>query len=134
MGLPYSQLQKAPALLTGSRASRRALRFAKQVVADTLRRPGEVIAAHASRTPVGAGPASSPEVLAELAQAALGTLNQLPDAERNVLITTLRAWVACGGSADATARALCCRPRTVRYRVNRALQGIEWTGPRHEAD
>jgi sugar diacid utilization regulator len=124
MGLPYSQLQKTPARLTVSRASRRALRFAKRVVADILRRPGEVIVAHASRAPVGLGPVSAPEVLAELAQAALGTLNQLPDDERDVLITTLRAWVACGGSADATARALCCQPSTVRYRVNRALQGI----------
>jgi DNA-binding PucR family transcriptional regulator len=104
--------------------ARRALRFAKRVVADTLRRPGEVIAAHANRAPVGVGPASSPEVLAELAQAALGTLSHLPDDERSVLITTLRAWVACGGSADATARALRCHPSTVRYRVNRALQGI----------
>ena len=104
--------------------ARRALRFAKRVVADTLRRPGEVIVAHASRAPGGVGPVSSPEVLAELAQAALGTLSELPDDERNVLITTLRAWVACGGSADATARALCCHPSTVRYRVNRALQGI----------
>jgi DNA-binding PucR family transcriptional regulator len=119
MGLPYSE-EAESALLE---VARRALRFAKRVLADTLRRPGEVIASF-DRAPVGVGPASSPEVLAELAQAALGTLNQLPDDERHLLITTMRAWVACGGSADATARALGCRPSTVRYRINRALQGI----------
>jgi sugar diacid utilization regulator len=63
-------------------------------------------------------------VLAEMAQAALCSLNRLPDEEREVLVGTLRAWVACGGSAEATAKALLCHPDTVRYRLNRALQGI----------
>lgn len=103
-----------------------AKRLAKQVIADTLRRPLEVIAL-LDRSPAGVGAASSPTVLDELAQAALGPLSQLPDDERLVLVTTLRAWVACGGSAEATARVLGCHPAVVRFRVNRALQGI-WGG------
>jgi DNA-directed RNA polymerase specialized sigma24 family protein len=92
-------------------------------IAATRRRSREIIG-FCDQVPVGVGAASSPVVLAELARAALGTLDQLPDDERQALVTTLRAWVACGGSAEATARALGCHPRTVRYRLNRALQGI----------
>jgi len=111
--------------------ARRALRFAKRAIADILRRPGEVIA-FLERAPVGVGAASSPAVLDELAQAVLGPLNRLPDDERQVLVTTLRAWVACGGSAEATAHVLGCHPSAVRYRINRALQGI-WCGQKGAA-
>jgi DNA-binding PucR family transcriptional regulator len=76
------------------------------------------------QAPVAVVAASAPDVLAELAQAVLGSLNQLPDDERQLLIGTLRTWLACGGSADATAKTLHCHPNTVRYRLNRALQGI----------
>lgn len=68
--------------------------------------------------------ATAPDVLAEMAQAALVSLNRLPDEERQVLAGTLRAWVACDGSTEATAKALCCHPATVRYRLNQALQRI----------
>jgi DNA-binding PucR family transcriptional regulator len=74
------------------------------------------------QAPVAVVAASAPDVLAELAQAVLGSLNQLPDDERQLLIGTLRTWLACGGSTDATAKALYCHPNTVRYRLNRVTE------------
>jgi DNA-directed RNA polymerase specialized sigma24 family protein len=69
-------------------------------------------------------PARHPDVLAEMAQVVLGSLNRLPDQERQVLVGTLRTWLACGGSAEDTAKALSCHPSTVRYRLNLALQPL----------
>jgi DNA-binding PucR family transcriptional regulator len=63
-------------------------------------------------------------VLAEVAQAVLGSLNRLPDEERQVLVGTLRTWLACGGSTEATAKALSCHPSIVRYRLNQALRPL----------
>jgi DNA-directed RNA polymerase specialized sigma24 family protein len=59
-----------------------------------------------------------------MVQAALGSLNRLPDEERQVLVGTLRAWLACDGSTEATAKVLSCPPSTVRCRLNRALQPL----------
>ena len=59
-----------------------------------------------------------------MAQVVLGSLNRLPDQERQVLVGTLRTWLACGGSAEDTAKALSCHPSTVRYRLNLALQPL----------
>lgn len=63
-------------------------------------------------------------MLAEMVQAVLGSLNRLPDEERQVLVGTLRAWLACDGSTEDTAKLLSCPPITVRYRLNRALQPL----------
>jgi sugar diacid utilization regulator len=68
--------------------------------------------------------ARAPDVLAEVARAVLPSLNRLPAGERQVLVGTLRTWLACGGSTEATATALSCHPSTVRYRLNRALQPL----------
>jgi hypothetical protein len=96
----------------------RALRLAKLAMAGAPR--GTVF----GRAPVAAGAAGAPDVLAELATAALGPLGRLPEEERQELAGTLRTWLACGGSAEATAKILSCHPSTVRYRLNRALQPI----------
>jgi DNA-directed RNA polymerase specialized sigma24 family protein len=69
-------------------------------------------------------PARPADVLAEIAAAVLPSLNRLPAEERQVLVGTLRTWLACGGSTEAAAKALSCHPSTVRYRLNRALQGL----------
>jgi hypothetical protein len=100
--------------------ARRALRFAKLAMAGTPRGSGEVTVF--DRAPLAVVAASAPDVLAELAQAVLGSLNQLPDGERRGLIGTLRTWLACSGSTDATAKALFCHPNTVRYRLNRVTE------------
>jgi DNA-binding PucR family transcriptional regulator len=102
--------------------ARRALRFAKLAMAGAPRGSREVTVF--DQAPVAVVAASAPDVLAEVAQAVLGSLNRLPEEEREVLVGTLRTWLACGGSTEATAKALFCHPNTVRYRLNRALQGI----------
>ena len=101
-------------------SARRALRFAKLAMASTPRGSREVTVFDQALVAVVA--ASAPDVLAELAQAVLGSLNQLPDDERQLLIGTLRTWLACGGSTDATAKTLHCHPNTVRYRLNRVTE------------
>lgn len=63
-------------------------------------------------------------MLTDVAQAVLGSLNPLPDKERQALAGTLRTWLACDGSTEATAEALSCHPSTVRSRLNRALQPL----------
>lgn len=100
--------------------ARRALRFAKLAMAGTPRGSGEVTVF--DRAPLAVVAASAPDVLAELAPAVLGSLNQLPDDERQVLMGTLRTWLDCNGSTDATAKALFCHPNTVRYRLNRVTE------------
>ena len=66
--------------------------------------------------------ASAPDVIAEVAQAVLGSLNRLPDQERAILLGTLRTWLASGGSVDTAAKTLFCHPNTVRYRLNRVTE------------
>jgi DNA-directed RNA polymerase specialized sigma24 family protein len=100
--------------------ARRALRFAKLAMAGAPRGSGDVTMFDQALVAVVA--ASAPDVLAEVAQAVLGSLNRLPDEERQVLVGTLHTWLACGGSTEATARVLYCHPNTVRYRLNRVTE------------
>ena len=66
----------------------------------------------------------------------LGSLNQLPAEDREVLMGTLRTWLSCGGSTEATAKALFCHPNTVRYRLNRVSEhtGRSLTDPQAVAE
>jgi hypothetical protein len=100
--------------------ARRALRFATLAMAGAP--PGSTGVTVFDRAPVAVLAASAPDVMAEVAETVLGSLNRLPDDERAVLIGTLRTWLACGGSTDATAKALFCHPNTVRYRLNRVSE------------
>jgi hypothetical protein len=98
----------------------RAMRFAKLAMSSGPRGSSHVTVF--GQAPVAVLAASAPDVMAQIAEDVLGSLNHLPDEERAVLVGTLRAWLACGGSADATARALNCHPNTVRYRLNRVTE------------
>jgi hypothetical protein len=100
--------------------ARRALRFATLAMVGAPRGSAEVTVF--DRAPIAVLAASAPDVMAELAEAVLGSLNRLPDEERAVLIGTLRAWLACGGSVDTAAKTLFCHPNTVRYRLNRVAE------------
>jgi hypothetical protein len=97
-----------------------ALRFAKLAMAGAPRGSRQVTVF--GEAPVAVLAASAPDVMAYVAETVLGSLNHLPDDERGVLIGTLRTWLACGGSAEATAKALYCHPNTVRYRLNRITE------------
>jgi hypothetical protein len=98
----------------------RALRFAKLAMAAAPRGSRQVTVF--SKAPVAVLAASAPDVMGYIAETVLGSLNQLPEDEREVLLGTLRTWLACGGSADAAAKALSCHPNTVRYRLNRITE------------
>jgi DNA-binding PucR family transcriptional regulator len=88
------------------------------------------------QAPLAVLAASAPDVMAQVAEAVLGSLNRLPDDERAVLVGTLRTWLACGGSAEAAAKALYCHPNTVRYRLNRVTEhtGRSVTNPQDIAE
>ncbi|MGW0884731.1 PucR family transcriptional regulator [Streptomyces sp. NPDC002671] len=63
--------------------------------------------------------AASPEVAAEVAATVLGGLRALPEPEQQVLLDTLDAWFAVGGSTTRAAEHLHCHRNTVLYRINR---------------
>ena len=44
---------------------------------------------------------------------------ELRDEDRDLLISTLLAWLDADGSANAAGAALFCHPNTVRYRLRR---------------
>jgi len=100
--------------------ARRALRFATLAMVGGPR--GSAGVTVFDRAPVAVLAASAPDVMAEVAEIVLGSLNRLPDEDRRVLVGTLRAWLACGGSVDTAAKTLFCHPNTVRYRLNRVTE------------
>ena len=53
----------------------------------------------------------------------LGQVAALAPAERDILLTTLRTWLECGGNASAAARQLYCH-RTVRTRLRQASSAL----------
>jgi PucR C-terminal helix-turn-helix domain len=81
---------------------------------------------------VASAAAAAPEIARRLAADVYGPLDVLPEAEREVLLETLDAWVACGGSTEETARRLYCHPNTVRLRLRRLTEhtGRSTTEPR----
>ena len=79
--------------------------------------------------------AGAPEISARVVHRLLGQVAALPPAERDILLTTLRAWLECGGNASAAARQLYCHRNTVRNRLHRleALSGQSLSDPRGAA-
>jgi len=110
--------------------ARRALRFATLAMVGAPR--GSAGVTVFDRAPVAVLAASAPDVMAEVAEVVLGSLNRLPDEDRALLVGTLRTWLACGGSVDTAAKTLFCHPNTVRYRLNRVTEhtGRSLTDPR----
>ena len=76
--------------------------------------------------------AGAPEISARVVRRLLGQVAALPPTERDILLTTLRAWLECGGNASAAARQLYCHRNTVRNRLHRleALSGQSLSDPR----
>jgi hypothetical protein len=62
---------------------------------------------------------STPELSEPLVRLWLGPLLDLPGGDRQVLLDTLRAWVAAAGSTTRTAEALHCHRNTVINRMRR---------------
>ncbi|MFP5072857.1 PucR family transcriptional regulator [Pseudonocardia nantongensis] len=63
--------------------------------------------------------ADSPELVDRLTRTSLGGLLDLPDPDRDTLLATLDALLACGGSPTHAARTLYCHRNTVIYRLRR---------------
>ncbi|SFO38758.1 PucR C-terminal helix-turn-helix domain-containing protein [Pseudonocardia ammonioxydans] len=63
--------------------------------------------------------ADSPELVDRLTRTSLGGLLDLPEPDRETLISTLDTLLACGGSPTHAARALFCHRNTVIYRMRR---------------
>jgi hypothetical protein len=110
------------------------LRFAR--IAMAAAPPGAAQVTVFDRAPLAVAAASSPEVMTHVVGTVLGRLNQLPAAERAVLLDTLEAWRDCGGSAAQAAERLYCHPNTVRHRLRRitAATGRSLTAPRDVAE
>jgi hypothetical protein len=70
-------------------------------------------------SPVALLVAASPDVAADVARSVFAALDVLPPAERAVLLETLEAWFAAGGSTSKAAEALHCHRNTVLYRLTR---------------
>jgi DNA-binding PucR family transcriptional regulator len=63
--------------------------------------------------------AASPDVASDVARSVFAALDVLPSAESAVLLETLDAWFAAGGSTSRAAEALHCHRNTVLYRLTR---------------
>jgi DNA-binding PucR family transcriptional regulator len=69
--------------------------------------------------PVAALAAGAPALAGELALQLLSGVLALPPVEREILLRTLDAWYAEGGSAKNAGKILYVHPNTVRYRIRR---------------
>jgi DNA-binding PucR family transcriptional regulator len=79
---------------------------------------------------------AAPDVAERFVRTVLGGLDDLPREDRDVLLQTLRTWLASGGSANDAAERLYCHPNTVRHRLRRieARTGRSLTDPRSLAE
>ncbi|MGA9488725.1 MAG: helix-turn-helix domain-containing protein [Mycobacterium sp.] len=94
-----------------------ALRFARLAV--TGKPSPDSLVTVFDDTPLAVAAVSAPEVMTKIRSTVLNGLNQLPPAERTILLDTFRAWLQEGGSANDTATKIFCHPNTVRHRLRR---------------
>ena len=75
---------------------------------------------------------AAPDVAERFVRTVLGGLDDLPGEDRDLLLQTLRTWLASGGSANDAAEKLYCHPNTVRHRLRRIEErtGRSLTDPR----
>lgn len=93
-----------------------ALEWARLTVASS---PPGVGVFRFDENPVGIAAAAAPDLMRRVAGGVLAPLQELPEAERDVLLGTLRAWVGASGSTARTASRLHCHQNTVRHRLRR---------------
>lgn len=111
-----------------------ALRLARMAVAG--KPSDDSLVAVFDDTPLAVAAVSAPEVMQRIKSMVLRRLDELPDEERAVLLSTFRAWVEVGGSANDTAAKIYCHPNTVRHRLHRVeeLTGRSLSRPRDIAE
>lgn len=84
---------------------------------------GQCVVAELDTRLAGALLVTAPDLSARLVARALGGVLALDPDDRTVMLDTLRAWLATGGSAGQTATRLYCHRNTVLNRLRR-LEGI----------
>jgi PucR C-terminal helix-turn-helix domain/GGDEF-like domain len=94
-----------------------ALRFARLAV--TGKASGDSLVTVFDDTPLAVAAVSAPDVMAKIRSSVLKGLDELPPAERTILLDTFQAWLEAGGSANDTAEKIFCHPNTVRHRLRR---------------
>jgi hypothetical protein len=111
-----------------------ALRFARLAV--TGKPSGDSLVTVFDDTPLAVAAVSAPEVMAKIRSTVLKGLNQLPPAERTILLDTFQAWLQADGSANDTAATIFCHPNTVRHRLRRIeeLTGRSLSAPKDLAE
>ena len=115
----YSRLELTP----------RALREARVACLAAAPRSSAVV--RHEQEPVAVLLAGAPEAGNAFALAVLGPVLELPGADRDLLLTTLRSWFAHDASASAVAAQLYVHRNTVRYRLRRIeeLTGLSLADP-----
>lgn len=121
---PFGKLDAAP---DASRLAR---------IAMTSASPGTIAVRQFDDTPIGALAAADPEASRRVARAVLGGVLDLPEEDRETLLSTLDAWFDAMGSAAETGRAIYVHPNTVRHRLKRIEQhtGRKLEDPRAVAE
>jgi hypothetical protein len=86
--------------------------------------PGSAGIVRFGESPLAGLVASAPETSVRLAQQVLRPILELPGEDRQVLLTTLRAWFDCQGSAKLTADRMSCHANTIRHRLKRIAEEL----------
>ncbi|CAM3143136.1 PucR C-terminal helix-turn-helix domain-containing protein [Tsukamurella hominis] len=114
--------------------ARGGLRQAELAMASLV--PGAATTETYGRSALPLALAHSPAAARELRDAVLGPVLALPEADRDALIDTVRAWFDCGGSLAATAERLHYHRNTINHRLGRIeqLTGRDRSDPRAAAE
>ena len=93
--------------------------------------PGSIGVATIDDDSVAALVAGTPDISGRVVHRLLGRVADLAREEQEILLTTLRIWLECGGNASAAARQLYCHRNTVRNRLHRleTLSGQSLSDP-----
>jgi hypothetical protein len=91
-------------------------------IAMTSAAPGTIAVQQFDATPLSALAAADPESSLRVARAVFGDLLDLPEEERETLLSTLDAWLDSFGSATEAGRRIYVHPNTVRHRLKRIEQ------------
>jgi len=105
----------ASPLITGLRLAAWGLRMARLA----LERDPQPAVVQFDDRPLSVLAAAAPHVALDAARTVLGGVLDLPPEDRDLLLTTLHAWVECGGSMKDAGALLFCHPNTVRHRLHR---------------
>jgi hypothetical protein len=111
-----------------------ALRFARLAV--TGKPSTDSLVTVFDDTPLAIAAVSAPEVMTKIRSSVLRGIDELPPAERTILLDTFQAWLEEGGSANDTATKIFCHPNTVRHRLRRIeeLTGRSLSRPKDIAE